>query len=457
MERGRFVFLPFRRAGVVICLAMSIAPVIAGAAKVNNNAAKVDWVERFSIWHNHNGNRALSECNSATLAWFESPLLRSYLYLFHATGDTSWLEQFVLHADSVLKMMKDFPEGESCWSGYRDGFSGWGTTVYDTNGFYQEYLVHDAVICLPLARFVRMVYETPELWNRFGERAQLYQVTVENEVIGKWFFNWDARRGSGEDLEHYGGWHGLPFNQFLAFGELLLIFEGIRRSPHWTGGRVFIPDWFYHLTPDSFARFYFANLVFDLRNDCFVWKHQVTGTRYEDISHANLDVSFALESAEDGGLFRSEDLKRLARTFERLVCDRSGTRLALRRFVNGSGESDSVGALEGWLGLARYGPGIIRAGAEFIARVPAERMNVSMAASCARLALTGPGGDKNNEVNTLPGAQGEEVPGALAKGGLDCPQAIFDVIGRRCAGTGILSHGIYFVRAGRFEKVLLLH
>ncbi len=200
------------------------------------------WVNRFSRWHGVNETRALKNPNSANLAWFEAPILRSYLYLFLATDDTLWLERFVFHADSLLRLMRDVPEQGTYWQGYQDGFLGWGTTVYDAEGRYQEYLVHDAVICLPLARFVRMVYETPGLRQKFLERARVYQLAIEQQVLAKWFQNWAAARGTGEEMEHFGGWSHLPWNQTLSMGELLMVFRDIQRTQFYQPGKFSVPD-----------------------------------------------------------------------------------------------------------------------------------------------------------------------------------------------------------------------
>ncbi len=132
MWRGRF-FAFCRGAAVFVLVAVS-AGVAAGSGL---KPGEDEWLARFVAWHQVNEFRALASPRSANLAWFEAPLLRSYLYLFSATGDTFWLERFVFHSDSVLRVMRDVPDSGRFWCGYQDGFTGWGTTVYDPAGFYQ--------------------------------------------------------------------------------------------------------------------------------------------------------------------------------------------------------------------------------------------------------------------------------------------------------------------------------
>ncbi len=421
--------------------------------------SKGDWVERFSIWHSVNEMRALRSPNSANLAWFEAPILRSYLYLFSATGDTLWLERFVLHADSIVRLMRDVPEGVTYWQGYQDGFLGWGTTVYDPQGRYQEYFVHDAVICLPLARFVLMVYENPGLRLRFWEQARVYQLAVERQVLAKWFINWKAARGTGEDLEHFGGWENLPWNQALSMGELILVFSDIRRAPFYQPGKFSLPDWFYEQVPESMAKAFRDNLILDLENDCFVWGHQAGKPRWEDIAHANLDISLALEAVARGFVFQEQDLERMGRSLWKLVKDRHSERFVLRRFVNGSGGIDTVYALEMWTALAKFEPAVREVVTRAIAGVPAARMNVSMAVTCARLALESDATEREAQMRA--GVEASEtglrrgdarnlfLPGEVSDG-------VFDAAGRRVRFSQWeqLRSGIYFSSTGR--RVLVL-
>ncbi|MEO0073374.1 MAG: hypothetical protein ABIK43_01765, partial [candidate division WOR-3 bacterium] len=191
----------------------------------------IDWQTVFVRWHQQNGNRCLGRSGSAELCWFESHLLQAYLEMFQATADTFWLDQLVTHADTMFALMADSPDSGNFWPGYRDGFRGWGTSRYDPKGRYQEYSVHDAHICLPVARFIRLVFAEPGLQPRFLATARDYLACIEGNIIAKWFSNWYTDRGSGEALSEFGGWQALPLNQSLVFGELLLTLRSSVQSP----------------------------------------------------------------------------------------------------------------------------------------------------------------------------------------------------------------------------------
>lgn len=320
------------------------------------SATESRWTIDFTTWYDANQSRATGSTNSANLAWFESHLLQGCLAEYEATLDTSWLDRFVLHADTMFAVMRDGPDADELWPGYRDGFRGWGTTRYDRAHRYQEYLVHDGFICLPVARFIRLVYSTPTLQTRYFASARRYQAAIEENIVAKWFHNWGSDRGRGEDLETYGGWRNLPLNQFLAFGELLLVFDDIRQSPAYLCAAPDIPASFYSAVPDSMARVLYASLRCNSAMDAWTWSYwptTVADTTPEDLSHSNLDISFALEAARHGLVFTPVDMKRFAGTFTRLIWNGSRTEPRFSSLVNGRGR-DSLFYLADWVRLAEY-------------------------------------------------------------------------------------------------------
>ena len=68
-----------RRAWLLAC-----ATTVALAQKGNEPAT---WVERYEAWHAVNESRALGTADAASLAWWESYLLDSYLVMFSATAN----------------------------------------------------------------------------------------------------------------------------------------------------------------------------------------------------------------------------------------------------------------------------------------------------------------------------------------------------------------------------------
>ncbi len=315
------------------------------------------WTDRFVAWHDVNQFRCYGDNNSANLCWWESYLLQSYLTMFSATQDTLWLSRLVNHTDTMFALMRDAPDDDNCWPGYRDGYLGWGTTLYDSAGRYQEYLVHDGHICIPVARFIRLVFNTPELRAGFLEKARTYLDRIQNHIIAKWHHNWGATRGQGCDLASFGGWSMVPVNQFLAFGELLLILDDISKSPHYLPASHQTPPAFYSLVPDSMARLFEQELAYWSEHNAYLW-HYCPRTnpspRYEDISHANLDLSFTIEAYHQDHLFGAQDLTRLANILTEVMWNRSNHDPKFSKFVNGTGGYNEYSTLKDWLRLAEF-------------------------------------------------------------------------------------------------------
>ncbi len=201
------------------------------------------------------------------------------------------------------------------------------------------------------------------------------------------------------------------------------------------------------------ARAFNASLVLDLGNDCYVWNHQAGSSRWEDVAHGNLDISFALEAGAQGFVFAERDFQRMGRSLWKVVKDRHSD-----RFVNGSGDVDTVYALEMWAALARFEPEVWEVVNTAIVSVPMERMNVGMAVSCARLALESD--TPQREAQNREGVEASEtgfkrwdailiLPGAVADG-------VFDAAGRRVRWQrqGRLGSGLYFTSSGRRLLVL---
>ncbi len=329
--------------------------VLAGSslASLGRTIAIEQWTDRYVAWHKANEFRAFGHTSSADLAWWESYLLQSYLVMYTTTKDTFWLSRFCVHADTMIALMSDAPDSGRFWPGYRDKFLGWGTSRYDPDSSYQEYLVHDAQICLPVARFCRLVLTTPDLWVQFGARARYYLSVIEANIVSKWFVNWNSCRGDAEHLAGFGGWNPLPQNQFLVFGNLLLVLSDI------TGSVGPVPRSFYLSVPDSMARMFRSSLAHDSMHDAWLWSHWLLASqpmRYEDISHANLDISFALEARGHSTVFNDSDLRCLAHTLTRVMWDGSEIDPKFSRFVNGTGSYADYTPLADWLQLCDYDP-----------------------------------------------------------------------------------------------------
>ncbi len=341
-----------------IRVAAAIAVMLIPAA---GRLAANEWARSFSEWHERNELRCWGSANSADLAWWESYLLQSYLAMYQATQDRYWLDRLVAHADTMFSVMRDAPDTGDYWPGYRDGFLGWGTTRYDPKARYQEYLVHDGQICLPVVRFARLVFSTPELKSRYLRHALRYIQVVEQNIVAKWYSNWYDDRGADACLERFGGWQLTPVNQALVFGEVLLVMSEIAKSPDYRAAWRALPDGWYLATADEMAAQFGSELTFRSADSSYTWKHWPATNpdpRPEDLSHANLGISFVCEACTQGRRFDTDDLIRLGNTLTTTMRLQSGTTSLFSRFVDGSGGPDHSGHLKDWLKLGEFHPAV---------------------------------------------------------------------------------------------------
>ncbi|MEO0078789.1 MAG: FlgD immunoglobulin-like domain containing protein [candidate division WOR-3 bacterium] len=346
------------------------------------------FVDGFDTWFRANSVRGLGTSCSARLAWHEAHLLNSCLDVFDATGEAIWLDQFAAHADTMLSVRADVPCAESVWAGYADGFWGWGTTRYDSQGRYQEYFIHDACIGLPLLRFAGRVFSEPERFGRFVPAARGYVGVVESDIIAKWHANWAACRGTGEELEHFGGWRNVPCNQFLAFGELLLLAAGLRESPLHPGPDARVPDDFLKAVPDSMARLVKSGLRYDPEHDAYTWGHWPAtrpNSRPEDLAHANAVISFVIAAERQGIAFVPADLARFRRALTEVAWNGSLDAPRFSRLVDGTGPNDTVLALFDWTRLDSTAALIAAALRPQVEFRGAAAMNAGMARTVAAL------------------------------------------------------------------------
>ncbi|MEO0077931.1 MAG: hypothetical protein ABIK86_02915, partial [candidate division WOR-3 bacterium] len=349
--------------------------------------------------------------NSADLAWWESYLLQAYLLMHQATQDQYWLDRFVAHADTVLAVMRDIPNAASYWPGYKDGFLGWGTTRYDPAGRYQEYLVHDGQICLPMVRFVRLVFLTPELQPRYLSRAQRYVQTIERNVIAKWYTNWHCDRGTDGCLERFGGWRSLPVNQYLVFGEVLLVMAEVAKSPFYRAAWPTLAEDWYLNTADLMAAEFRAALTFRAADSSYTWRHWPSAHQAlqpEDISHANLVISFVREAWAQGRCFSSVDLARLGNTIAKTMRLGPAAGPIPSRFVDGSGGLDRSGHLKDWLKLGDFHPAVFRLVRQVYGACPAwsgPAAHASQAATVAALAALLPESQADGNDGAATGAR----------------------------------------------------
>jgi hypothetical protein len=286
-----------------------VAWIIVGVALVGADAragGSVDYRGRFD--RNNmaiNGGKGASDSRNdqGNLAWGESYMLTAYVEMYRATKDPVYLRSLVDHFDRMLKNRDDV-------LGITDEFAGrpvagWGSSTF-SKGKWHVWLVHTGMILLPVAEFVRIVKEGGELQGEFGGKAEEFRARIE-ESIRDADGNWKAgpRRGEGFYLEPYLG-SVQPLNQQNRFGSLLLEMSCA------TGNQL------YRQRAEALA-LYFRNRLRRKTRDLYDWaywpREHKDGPDSEDISHASINVDFAVRCAAEHVVFTQDDVARFARTW----------------------------------------------------------------------------------------------------------------------------------------------
>jgi len=294
---------------------------------------------------------------SENLCWGEAYSQNAILDLFEVARDTTLLDEMVKRLDGMIGVMWDVPPDNVLCNRavYRDGFLGWGSTYYDPNKFYQEYMVHDGMIIYPVLRFIRYVYQDSSLYSVYGDKANAYLQTIEINVLKKWYVNWNGTIGqSGLELEHWGGFQHLPHNQYLIFAAALLALLDIKDDPHYAAADPALPQ-FYLDKSAEMCNFFKSYLVYQSNKDCYFWGYWGTySSGVEDFSHGYMDILTVLEAFQHSVVFTRTDLDRFTNTFTEAIWNGNIDNPLISGAVDGS-SSDNQGYFSWvWTSLCEF-------------------------------------------------------------------------------------------------------
>jgi len=282
-----------------------------------------------------------------TLAWKESYIMMSYLAMYRATNDVDYLKRLVLHAENVIAQ-RDDNQGRV---DYR-GVSGptWVATKFSNNDEPYAWIVHSGMITYPMADFVQLVINNPNLWNYTSYSGQEF-IEVANwlkdevaQTIAAHDDQWDDAEGvyrfRDAPVFSYPN-EILPVNQQAAMGRTLLMMYLATGEPA-------------HLYKTSkLALHFYNNLTLDSTNDSYVWSYwSGINDSKEDLSHAAIEVDFALLCYEHDIMFSATDMNRFASTFKNNIYIEP---LQFASKVDGSGEVNRYIDQTGrWLHLSSF-------------------------------------------------------------------------------------------------------
>jgi hypothetical protein len=285
--------------------------------------------------------------DSGYLAWGESYILSSYVAMYHATGNTTYLASFVDQANRILADARDV---------FGTGYLGWATRLYSTDGGLAEYLVHDGMITAPMAQFAYYVEGNPALQATYGATANRYVNFIEANILPKWepFYQMiDDSSGTyvfpNDNSSSLQG-NSLPHNWNSALGSVYLYLYAI------TGNTAF----------EDRATQLATTLKNNLRanGSAYVWDYgdpllpdDSNEEQYvEDTSHANQEIGFAVLAYQMGVVFNSMDMQAFTNTLAGVMWNHSISAPVIARYVDGTGGPAYTQYLGQWTALASVNP-----------------------------------------------------------------------------------------------------
>lgn len=318
--------LPIVLFGVNFCFATTVqSPTLYGKEDL------INFFNRNDKLINNGDGFKYSTNDSGYLAWRESYIMMSYNVMYRATKEVFYLLKLIDHADAVLNNRNDV-QGFVDYRGISS--AGWRSKKYtstEEETYYYSFIVHSGMITFPMVDFANIVFYDSTLWpmrandgRMLIDKAKEYLHRVEETILyhddqwvngpaeneGHYIYRPDAY--FLRHLKFYDPGKNLPFNQQNALGSVLVVLYKL------TGNIVYY-DKAYRL-----ANFFKSRLkLFD--NNSYVWNYWVNPkiTDYtghgEDISHASINIIFAVLAFHNSIVFDMVDMERFANTFTKNI------------------------------------------------------------------------------------------------------------------------------------------
>jgi len=248
---------------------------------------------------------------SATLAWGESYVMASLAAMYRATNHPMYLDRLAEHIDAVLAQRDDARGVVD----YR-GISGacWRNMSYQPEPYC--YAVHTGMLVTPMLEFVLAVEGSPwaeqPSWDgeTLADKAARYLVAAQESAAfhdvewndgGYYVFPADL-----PSLPIPGG--AQPLNQSNALGRVHVLLAAL------TGDAG-------HLAKATALAERFDAVITTGSDGAYLWNYYAEpfSSYGEDISHAAINVEFAVLAAEHGIVFDQADVEGFARTFTERV------------------------------------------------------------------------------------------------------------------------------------------
>jgi hypothetical protein len=314
--------------------------------RLTTNSTLNTWYDKFVAYDTSFGTNNYNSTSSATLAWNESYLLRGYVIMYEVTKNTSWLTKLTTHVDAIISHATDIGS---------DGYLDWGTTRYGDGGLY-PYMVHDGMICLPIAQFIRLVHRDATGLSAFATKASTYRTFIETNIVPKWS---DPASYMGNCWHVYSsstGWYMEPstFNAFNGAGytrlpyNMMNIFAEMLYMMYDTNGNSWYKD-----RADAIAQNFKNSLT--TNGTGYTWKYCYVTTPIEDTSHGDLDIGMSVVNFNRNGTITGTHIGNLSHTMTENMWNQSLTApIVDDRVDGGAGTHTDTKVIGDWVRLTQF-------------------------------------------------------------------------------------------------------
>ena len=304
------------------------------------------WYDKFVAYESVHGGDSYNSTSTATLAWGESYMLRAYVNLYELTKSTTWLNKLTTHVDVIIANATDLGS---------DGYLDWGTTRYGDGGKY-PYLVHDGMIGLPIAQFIRLVDRNPTTLAAYATQANAYQTFLETHIVPKWsdsaswmgncWTQYSSSTGYYKEPTTFNSLPGqnftqLPYNMMAPFAEMLWTLYDVNSNA------------FYLDRANDIAQFFKNGL--QVNGSAYKWKYCTVLSQIEDTSHGNLDVGMATESFNRAGTISGTHIAKISYALTGHMWNQSTSAPLVKDNVDGTGTTYAHTKYIGdWVKMTQY-------------------------------------------------------------------------------------------------------
>jgi hypothetical protein len=307
------------------------------------------------------------------IAWGESYLLSSLVEMVSATSDNTYAGLAVKLSDWISKSRDDRHNRTDEIRG--KVMPAWSSTNY-SGGKRFAWAVHTGMIVAPIAKFGAVVRKNPYLESRWGDdAARLLKIAREAAAA----HDDEYRDGPGPDEGYiwcpYLKKH-LPLNMQNALARAWLAIDDATGVPK------------YRERTARLARF-LKNRMRKAEDGAYVWAYwpplEGTTDKFEDISHASINVDFMVLCREHGLVFDRSDLDRVQKTLLGRVVAGSDR---ISNTVGGGAPYDRYSsAVFHWARLGRHAPEVRARLTEMILAPSFEPRDNSLVLGIAYLSL----------------------------------------------------------------------